>query len=193
VSTEGIFGSNRRIADQLAEINCELRELRRDFKLWTKPKGRLNVSICITDKKEKGNMITIDLTNLQIATITLAPKNRKGKPAPIAKDPAPTWTLQSGNCKIEPSADGTSATVTPPDEIEPDAEANTSTIVAEGDADLGAGFVALDETFVITVRTEAATTLGGAFTVADKPDAPALRAAAAAPKAAAKKTTKGKH
>ncbi len=185
----------------LAELRCELRAvhedlraLHKDFRLLSqKPKpseSRLECSIGVTDKKERPKMITIDLTNLQIATITLAPKNRKGKPAKI--DGVPVWTLVSGNCTLEPSTDGKSAVITPPDELTDNPEGDVTTITAEADADLGAGFVPLDETYTITVRPEPATTLGGIVTTTDKPDAPALRAAAAstAPAKASKKSKK---
>ncbi len=183
----------RELRCELRAVHEDLRALHKDFRLLSqKPKqsSRLECSIGVTDKKERPKMITIDLTNLQIATITLAPKNRKGKPAKI--DGVPVWTLVSGNCLLQPATDGKSAVITPPDELTDNPDGDVTTITAEADTDLGEGFVPLDETYTITVRPEPATTLGGIVTTTDKPDAPALRAAAATAPAKASKKSKSK-
>jgi hypothetical protein len=173
------------IEKAILQVAHEVRELHEWFEKYFGSSGakgtRFDVSVGpVKQKKEsQTDMITIALTNLQICTVTLSPKNRKGKPAPI--DGVPVWTLQSGNCTIEPSADGKSCVITTPDELADDPAANVTTLLAEGDADIGAGFVPLDETFVITVSAEPATTLGAVVSApVDKPDAPAMRAAALA-------------
>lgn len=186
----------QKVFEAIQAVAHELHLLREDFRLLgQKPNAHLDIEIgLVKDKKtkEENTMTTVQLTNLQTVTITVAPKNRKGKPAPI--DGVPVWTVQSGNCTVAPAADGKSALITTPDAVDADPGANTTEILVEADADLGAGFVPIDETIQVVVSAEAATTLGVEVgTPVDKPDAPALRAAALKPAAAKdKESTKKK-
>ena len=159
------------------ETNCLLRQILQEFR--PAPEDRLELSIGpVKDKQKKEPpMTTIQLTNLQTCVVTLAPKDRKGKPAKI--DGVPVWTVQSGSSTIEPAADGKSCKIITQDAVSDDPGANTTTILAEADADLGAGFVPLDETISVVVSGEPAVALGVDVSApVDKPDAPALRAAA---------------
>lgn len=163
----------------LAEINCELRALREDFRLFTKePKSRLDLSIGLVElKNTKGqnNMTTIHLTNEQQIVVTLSPKTAKGKPAKI--DGVPVWTVQSGDSTVQPADDGLSATL-----VSADTDGDT-VILVEADADMGSGFQALDAGITVVVTEPQAADLG--LTVGeptDKPTAPAIAPAARATK-----------
>lgn len=147
----------KRITAAIMALVHEVHELRL---AWQKyfgqhtPKVRFDVRIGpITDKRKKeDSMTTIDLENWQEVIVTLAPRTDKGKPAKV--DGIPTWTVQSGNATVTPAADGMSALLTTTD------EADTTVILAEGDADLGAGFVPVDEAITLNTSVPRAASFG---------------------------------
>jgi len=154
----------RAVVRELAGVRCEFHELRELLKHFRpkKPKGRLDLSFgLVRTKNTKGNDMptTLELTNEQEIDLTIAPKTAKGKLAKV--DGVPSWTLQSGSSvTITPSADGKTATARTVDDGE-----GESVILAEADADLGAGFEPLDETITIRVSVPKAASLG--ITVGD--------------------------
>ena len=100
----------------------------------------------------------IKITNEQKVHVKLNPKTSHGNPA--ALDGAATFTVVSGDCTVEPDADGLGATIT------------SGTLVADSqisvsaDADLGAGVDTITDTIIVTVTAPEASSFG---IVADAP------------------------
>lgn len=96
--------------------------------------------------------VTIE-TNQQIAVL-LKPIDDRSNPASL--DGKPTWTKQSGDAVLEVADDGLSAKVTagaPGDTV----------ILIDGDADLGAGVVDVQDVVTVTVTPRLAKNLGVEF------------------------------
>ncbi len=172
----------------ILQVGVEIRDIRLWFENYFGSSGakgtRLDISIGpITSKTKDNQMTTIQLDNTQQVNVQLSPKTAKGKPAKV--DGVPTWTVQSGDSVIVVAADGMSAEL-----ISSDTDGDT-VILVEADADLGAGFVPLDETITLTVSEPQAANLGLTVgTPEDKPATPPPTALAAGAKS--KGTAKGK-
>lgn len=90
--------------------------------------------------------LEITLSNEQKVVATITPVTATGRPARL--DGAPVWSVVSGQGTVVPAADGLSAEL-----ITPNAPGDT-TYMVDGDADLGAGVVDIQDT--ITVHTTGA-------------------------------------
>jgi hypothetical protein len=106
----------------------------------------------VTEKQKAHKMLEITITNEQQVNVTLKPVTATGKAAKL--DGAPTWTIQSGDSKINVPADGLSA-----DLISSDTPGDTE-ILVEADADLGSGVVSVSDIIRLTVAGAQAANLG---------------------------------
>lgn len=119
-----------------------------------RPEPHLGMSITLGDDQENHIMdpIQVSATDGKRFTLTIAPKNARGRPAQV--DGAPEWTSSDESvCEIAPSDDGMSCRVRC-------LASGTATITCDADADLGAGVVSLSQQCVVTVSPSNATDLG---------------------------------
>ena len=96
-------------------------------------------------------MVSVTLTNEEKVRLSVQPRTAAGQAAAI--DGAVDFTVQSGDCTIEPIdashcyiVSGTSA--------------SDSTILVSADADLGAGVTTITDTITATVTSAVAVNLG---------------------------------
>lgn len=118
------------------------------------PEPHLGMTICIGDDQENHHMnpIQVSATDGKRFTLTIAPKNARGRPAQV--DGAPEWTSSDDEvCEITPSDDGMNCRVRC-------LQSGTATITCDADADLGSGVVNLSQQCVVTVTPSNATDLG---------------------------------
>lgn len=94
----------------------------------------------------------VSLTTEEKVTATLAPKTTAGNVASL--DGIPTWTVNSGDVTLTPSADGLSCVILSGTQV------GDSTVQVDADADLGAGVVTISDVVVLHVATPQATSLG---------------------------------
>lgn len=99
-------------------------------------------------------MTPVTCTTEEMIPVTLAPKTLTGKPATL--DGAPVWSVVSGSGTVVPSADGLSANLKSTDTV----DGVPTVFMVDGDADLGAGVIDLQETFELTTTNANAASLG---------------------------------
>ena len=110
-------------------------------------------------------MISVVMTNVEKAILTIAPITSTGKPASL--DGVPTWIVNDPDATLGPivaSADGLACEVPSSDGV----TGSTGTVTVEADADLGAGVVVISETFGFTINHPMAASLQGAVSVVPK-------------------------
>jgi hypothetical protein len=119
-----------------------------------KPGITFGFAVGLPQNKNQTTHMPLDLTitNEQKIPVTLAPVTATGKPAKL--DGAPTWTVQSGNATVVPSADGLSADLVSAD------EPGDTEILVSADADLGAGVVTVSDVIRLSVAGAQAASLG---------------------------------
>ena len=96
------------------------------------------------------------LTTEQRIMATIEPRTPAGLPAAVDGDPA--WSVESGTCTLQP--------VEPPDPMRRWIVSGTpgdSVVLVEADADLGEGFTAISDTFLVHVANPQAASLNAAL------------------------------
>lgn len=106
----------------------------------------------VTQKKKEHNMLEITITNEQQVNVQLKPVTLTGKPAKV--DGVPTWTVQSGDSKVNVAADGLSA-----DLVSSDTPGDTE-ILVEADAKIGEGVENISDIIRLSVAGANAANLG---------------------------------
>ena len=98
-------------------------------------------------------MFPISSTNEEKVLVSINPTTAAGNPATV--DGVPTWTVVSGDCTVEPNADGLSAYII-------SGQPNVANLIeVSADADLDADEVrTITETIVYTVVAAEAQALG---------------------------------
>jgi hypothetical protein len=96
--------------------------------------------------------LEVTITNEQKVNITLTPITQSGKPA--ALDGVPVWTVTGGDSTLNVAPDGLSADLVSSD------TPGDSTFLIDGDADLGAGVVDVQDTILLHVAGANAASLG---------------------------------
>jgi hypothetical protein len=125
-----------------------------------KPHRATGFTICFglpTTKESKQMPVEVSLTVEEKVTATLKPVTKTGKPAKL--DGVPVWSVVSGDATVVPAADGLSA-----DLVSSDTPGDTVFLV-DGDADLGAGVVDIQDT--ITLHSLGANAANLGITVSD--------------------------
>jgi hypothetical protein len=95
---------------------------------------------------------SINLTTTQKVKVTLAPTTESGNPATL--DGEPQWTVESGDCTVEPEEGGLSAYILA------GGSAGESIVKVVADADLGAGVRHIEDLVTVNVTSEEAAALG---------------------------------
>jgi len=96
-------------------------------------------------------LMAVDMTTIDQFTVTVAPKNAKGQPAPVQ---APTWLTDNTDViALAPSSDGLSCKVLAV------GIPGTANVQFSCDADMGAGVVTLAGTLEVNVTAAQATTI----------------------------------
>lgn len=98
--------------------------------------------------------LELTITNEQKIPVTLNPTTDAGKPAELEDDPAPKWSVVSGDSQVVASPDGKSAEL-----ISSDTPGDTVFMV-EADADIGDGVENLVDTITLHVQGARAKNLG---------------------------------
>ncbi len=114
------------------------------LKVSQPPKDTVRFSVAFglpKPKKKVPIMLETTVTNEQKVNVVLKPTTQSGKPAKL--DGVPTWSVVSGDSTVVPAADGMSA-----DLVSSDTPGDT-TFLIDGDADLGAGVVDVQETITL--------------------------------------------
>ena len=95
---------------------------------------------------------SINLTTTQKVKVTLSPTTESGNPATL--DGVPEWTVESGDCTVNPDEGGLSAYIVSGD------GAGESIVKVTADADLGAGVRTIEDLVTVNVTSEEAAALG---------------------------------
>jgi hypothetical protein len=95
---------------------------------------------------------SINLTTTQKVKVTLAPTTESGNPATL--DGEPQWTVESGDCTVEPEEGGLSAYILA------GGSAGESIVKVAADADLGQGVRTIEDLVTVNVTSEEAAALG---------------------------------
>jgi hypothetical protein len=94
----------------------------------------------------------INLTTTQKVKVTINPTTESGGPATL--DGEPQWTVESGDCTVNPEEGGLSAYIVSGD------GAGESIVKVKADADLGAGERHIEDLVTVNVTSEEAANLG---------------------------------
>jgi hypothetical protein len=95
---------------------------------------------------------SVNLTTEQKVKVTLAPVTANGQPATL--DGPAEWSVESGDCTVEPEEDGLSAYILSGDEI------GESIVKVIADADLGEGVRHIEDLVTVQVTNAEAAALG---------------------------------
>lgn len=95
---------------------------------------------------------SINLTTTQKVKVTLSPTTESGAPATL--DGEPQWTVESGDCTVNPEEGGLSAYIVS------GSGAGESIVKVVADADLGAGVRHIEDLVTVNVTSEEAANLG---------------------------------
>ncbi len=135
---------------ELATMRVALQDIARA--LPPLPAVRFIFSGQVGIEPRKDNIKMLLLTDVQKATLSIAPVDAKGNPAPV--DGAPSWSVSDPTLlDIAPADDGLSAVVTARGPL------GSGQVNVQADADLGAGVTTIAGTLDVTVSASQATTL----------------------------------
>ena len=95
---------------------------------------------------------SINLTTTQKVKVTLNPTTESGNPATL--DGEPQWTVESGDCTVEPEEGGLSAYILA------GGSPGESIVKVAADADLGQGVRTIEDLVTVNVTSEEAAALG---------------------------------
>lgn len=136
--------------EKLSQISSTLEEISRATPPL--PAVRLVFSASIDGGEVKENIMSLLLTDVQKATLKIAPVGAKGNPAPV--DGVPAWSVADPTIlTITPAADGLSADVASVGPL------GASQVNVSADADLGAGVTTIAGTLDVTVAASQAVSL----------------------------------
>src|SRR6266478_125156 len=119
---------------ELAALRVAAQEIARA--LPPLPAVRIIFSGQVETEPRKENIKMLQLTDTQKCTLSIAPVDAKGNPAPV--DGAPSWSVSDpALLDVAPAADGLSAVVTAKGPL------GAGQVNVQADADLGAGVVTI--------------------------------------------------